>query len=130
MLGDFGFVNKKRCQADESEDERRENAPGRPGVLGASPSQPDDNGSRGPDHESIPSGYFQCDQTYWSESRAYIQSTRASFSRAVPGGVGTRRQVNIKTAAAPQIGMSRSMWFQRDACLADAQENAQKNHLH
>jgi hypothetical protein len=114
MLGDLGFVNKKDYQTNESKDEGRENASGRPRVLGASPRQPDDNGRGSRNHEDIAAVVFSVRNALKYNVESHIQSTRASFSRAVPGGVGTRRHVKMRDAAAPQIGMLRSM-----QCICD-----------
>jgi hypothetical protein len=65
--------------------------------------------------------------------RTHIQSMRASFSRAVPGGVGTRKQKKMRVAAVPQTGMLRSVWMyksERSQMTIKPSFDAQNSHRH
>jgi hypothetical protein len=130
MLGDFGFVKKKHSQAYESKDERHENVRGRPRILSASPRQGKYNGSGRRNHDGIATVMSSVRKALNRVAESYIQSTRANFSRVVPAGVGTRRQVNMSNAAAPQIGMLRSVSYVSESGLAKSQDDEQKSHRH
>ena len=111
------FIHNKESETNKSQNERNKDLRRRPWELNPTPSEPKDDASSRCDHKEVStwvirvsSHLIQYVRRAYISLATYIQSMCPSFSRRVPGGVGSLRKTITIAVATPQMGKLRSAY--------------------